>query len=178
MKKGYFRILLPILCTVQMSYACNCSIPRSLKAIQDWEYEYSECIFIGEVFKIDKENNLFEVKVVESFNGDEIGKTYIGIYDKFCGPEIDEKGKWLIYANDNTDSMIEINSCGITRSFNNPENNGVATKPPGPLSPDQNQPEVWAAKQSAEWKRRAIQDLENEIVYLRKRTKQNYPGPK
>ncbi|WP_438423875.1 hypothetical protein [Aquimarina macrocephali] len=151
--------------------ACNCAIPKSLKAIQDHEFENSECIFIGEIIKIDSENNSFEIKVIESFNGDEIGKTYSGIYDKYCGPIIDEKGKWLIYGNLNSENLIKINTCGLTRSLKNPENNISATIPPEPLAPNETGSKAKFAKQRVEWKIRAKSNLEKEIIDLRKRIK-------
>jgi len=170
--KHTLNILLLILTLISSkAIACNCTIPKSLKAIQDYEFENSECIFIGEIIKIDSENNSFEIKIVESFNGDEIGKTYSGIYDKYCGPIIDEKGKWLIYGNFNSENLIEINTCGLTRSLENPENNISATIPPEPLAPNETESKAKFEKQRAEWKIRAKSDLEKEIIDLRKRIK-------
>jgi len=170
--KHTLNILLLILTLISANgIACTCSIPKSLKAIQDYEFENSECIFIGEILKIDTENNTFEIKVIESFNGDENGKIYNGIYDIFCGPIIDKIGKWLIYANYNSDNIIEINECGITRSFLTPEHNLSATRPPKPLPQNKKETKLQAEKKIAEWKLRAKYDLENEIADLRKRIK-------
>ena len=79
-----FIILIWIL-TSSKAIACTCSVPKSLKAIQDYEYEISECIFIGEVLEIDSILSRFTFKVLESFKGLESGTIYIGKYDPMCG---------------------------------------------------------------------------------------------
>ena len=170
MRKQILTLLFLTFLVTSKAFACDCKVPKSLKAVQDREFENSECIFIGEVIKIDTEKNSFEIKVIESFSGDEIGKIYSGIYDDLCGPIIDEKGKWLIYANYSSDNLIEINACGITRSFKRPEYNVSATRPPEPLPPNEKESKSKAEKKRAEWKLRAKSDLENEIIDLRKRT--------
>ncbi|MDO6768016.1 MULTISPECIES: hypothetical protein [Cellulophaga] len=96
-------------------------------------------------------------------------KIYNGIYDELCGLIIDEKGKWLIYANYNSDNLIEITVCGITRSFKRQEYNVFATRSPEPLSPNENKSKSKAEKKSREWKLRTKSDLENEIIDLKKR---------
>ncbi len=151
--------------------ACTCSVPKSLKAIQDFEFENSECIFIGEVLELDPDSSIFKFKVVESFKGEEIGTVYSGKYDKMCGPIIDETGNWLIYGNFNDENQIVINHCGLTRSFNKPENNISATKPPPPPTPNKKETESEVEKQIADWRLRAKSDLESEINGLRRRTK-------
>ena len=161
------KILLFILTLISTSAsACNCSIPKSLIAVQNYEFENSDCIFIGEVLKINPEKNTFEIRVVESFTGDEIGKVYSGIYDNQCGPIIDGKGKWLIYANSN-ENGIEINTCGLTRSFEYPEDNITATSEFLKLY----KTEFNEKERNTDLKIRAKLDLKNEIINLRKRTK-------
>ncbi|EDP95317.1 hypothetical protein U8527_15965 [Kordia algicida OT-1] len=165
--KYKLNILLLIITLFSLkAVACNCSIPKSLKAVQDYEFENSECIFIGEVLKIDSEKNTFEVRVVESFNGDEIEKIYSGFYDNQCGPIIDEKGKWLIYAN-LYGNKIEINTCGLTRSFEYPESNITATSE----FLKTYEKEYKEEKRYSDLKIRALLDLKNEIISLRKRRK-------
>jgi hypothetical protein len=150
--------------------ACTCSIPKSLKAIQDYEFENSECIFIGEVIEIDPINSLFQFKVVESFKGEENGTVYTGAYDQICGPIIDKTGNWLIYGNFNDENQVVINHCGLTRSLNSPEDNISATKPPKPPLPNEKETESEIERKMTEWRLRAKSDLENEIKELRKRT--------
>ena len=154
-------------------YACNCKYQGNLEVLQNIEFNNSECIFIGEVIDIDSENNVFEVIIIESFNGIEIGEIYSGLYDKYCGPIINEKGKWLIYGNFNSENQIVINHCGLSRSFENPENNTSASNPPEPLLPNTliSKSESESEKRMTEWKKRAKSDLDKEIIYLRKRIK-------
>ena len=159
-------LLLVITLVSTKAIACNCPIPKSLKAVQDYEFENSECIFIGEVLKIDSEKNTFEIRVLESFNGDEIGKIYSGFYDKQCGPIIDGKGKWMIYAN-SYENKIEINTCGLTRSFEYPESNITATSE----FLKKCEKKIKEEKRNSDLKSRAKIDLKNEIINLRKRRK-------
>ena len=168
--KSALNILFSILILpTTKGFACSCAIPKSLKAIQDYEFENSDCIFIGEVLEFDSTYNTFKIKVVESFNGDEKGKIYNGVYDQQCGPIIDGNGKWLVYGNINSENQLEINTCGLTRSFKNPESNVSATKPPRPAQPNEIISEAESRKQLDEWRAKAKSDLENEIIDLRKR---------
>lgn len=159
-----------LIITSSKAVACTCSVPKSLKAIQDYEYEISECIFIGEVLEIDSELNIFTVKVLESFKGVENGTIYIGKYDPMCGPIIDQTGKWLIYASFNDENHMVINHCGLTRSFKRPEHNVSATKPPMPPLPNKKVKESGVEKKITDWRLRAKSDLEHEISELRKQT--------
>ncbi|QCX39042.1 hypothetical protein FF125_16100 [Aureibaculum algae] len=121
-----YKILILIILTLSIgieSYACNCGIPKSLELEQDYNYENSECIFVGEVLEVNKTENTFTIKVIESFNGNDNLNVYKGTYDEQCGPIIDTKGKWLIYANLNSDNILVVGSCGISRNFKNPEYN-------------------------------------------------------
>jgi hypothetical protein len=166
-----FKILIWFLIlTSSKAIACTCSVPKSLKAIQDYEYEISECIFIGEVLEIDSILSRFTFKVLESFKGVENGTIYIGKYDPMCGPIIDEIGKWLIYGNFNDENQIVINHCGLTRSFKRPEHNVSATKPPMPPLPNKKETKSEIEKEMTEWRLRAKLDFENEINELRNRT--------
>ena len=166
MRKHIFILsILSFLISIK-SFACDCK-EKSLKELQDIEFENSECIFIGEVLTFDLENNTFEIKVTESFNGDKVGKIYNGIYNEYCGSVVDEIGKWIIYANPYNESIIEINACGISRSFENPQKNIQALKPPVP--PKLNQKIANYNKLKAERKVKAKSDLKEEISYLRLR---------
>ena len=123
MKRTILSILFLVFLTPCISNACECKIQKRLESLQNLEFENSECILIGEVLEIDSENDTFKVKVVESFNGDKTGKIYSGIYNRYCEPIIDQKGQWLIYGNINEQGLLDINSCGLTRSFAHPEKN-------------------------------------------------------
>ena len=163
--KKYYSILIFWIIGIFEIHACNCPIVKDLKKIQQYELDNSECIFIGEVISVDRENELFEVRVFESFNGETIGNIYVGTYDSQCGPIVDEKGKWLIYGNFGKDSELMVNSCGLTRSFENPQNNISVPLDIAP-APEKDKYEPWRA----EWNEKASQALEIEIAMLREAT--------
>ncbi len=99
--------------------ACTCGILR-LTDLQKSEIENSECIFIGEVFEIDKSTQTFKIKVSESLDGGDISSNiYIGKNWKYCSPYVDEKGKWIVYGF-MEDGFLRLNLCGISRSFDYP----------------------------------------------------------
>ncbi|WP_396591161.1 hypothetical protein [Allomuricauda sp. R78024] len=173
MKHIYKILICALVLTSTKICACSCKVPESLKEIQDSEFENSECIFIGEVLEVDAFNNSFKFKVIESFKDEKSGEIYNGKYDALCGPIINETGKWLIYGNFNDENQIVINHCGLTRSFNKPENNiSTLNPPPMPPQPDEKVTESKDEKEITKWRLRAKSDLNNEIIALRKRKKQ------
>lgn len=149
------------------SIACDCRDSKDLKEIQNREFTNSKYIFIGEISKIDTKKHTFEVKVIESFKGVKNGKVYRGVYDKLCGPIINEVGKWLIYGTSYSDNAIKVNVCGLTRSFKNPGHIISATKPPKPLPSKASKSQI--EKETIAWKERAKAGLAKEIAVLRKR---------
>lgn len=151
------------------SIACDCRDSKDVKEIQNREFTNSKYIFIGEISKIDTKKHTFEVKVIESFKGVKNGKVYRGVYNKLCGPIIDEVGKWLIYGTSYSDNAIKVNVCGLTRSFENPEHIFSATQPPKPLPSKASKSQI--EKETIAWKERAKADLAKEIAVLRKRCK-------
>tara|TARA_B100001059_G_C17461442_1_gene392329 strand:+ start:142 stop:579 length:438 start_codon:yes stop_codon:yes gene_type:complete len=102
-------------------FACHCPKTKELKEKQITEYENSECVFIGEIINIDIEKRTFEIKVIESFKGSEIGVIYNGNLNSSCGPRIRTKGKWLMYGNFYNSNTFTPNECGLSRSFKKPE---------------------------------------------------------
>lgn len=125
MKQSQLTLIILTLFIGIKSIACTCGIPISIEATQIGEFEDSECVFIGEVLEVNSEENSFKIKVIESFKGSDVETVYVGTYDEQCGPIIYEKGKWLIYGDLNNENIIEVNECGLTRSFVNPEYNSV-----------------------------------------------------
>jgi len=155
-------------------FACDCKHQGNLKVLQKIEFDNSECIFIAEVLKIDPETNTFIFKVMESFSENSIDNIQIGVYDEFCGPTINEKGRWLIYGNFDSENRIKINHCGLSRSFKNPENN-IMVLPAPLLKPDLKINRKERDKEQSDYKRRAQkiaqEDLKSEISNLRSNTK-------
>tara|TARA_R100001369_G_scaffold85764_2_gene119696 strand:- start:805 stop:1080 length:276 start_codon:yes stop_codon:yes gene_type:complete len=64
-------------------YSCNCPIVKDLNKIQEYEYENSECIFVGEVLSVNLDNHTFEIEVIESFDETNSGTIYTGKYVGF-----------------------------------------------------------------------------------------------
>jgi hypothetical protein len=172
MKVKTLTILFLTLLISSKSLACDCKILKSLKELQKREFTSSKYIFIGEVFKIDIKKNTFEIKVTESFKGVSNGKIYRGIYSPWCGPIINKTGKWLIYADRQSENLIEIRSCGLTRNFKSPENNIFVTGVPEPPTLIQKKSKNYKAQ--SDWKLKAKSDLANEITDLRTKSKSSF----
>jgi len=102
------------------SFACSCPVFKNLERLQLSEFERSECIFIGEVLEINAENNTYKIKVLDSLKGTENGQVYEGTYDTQCGPTIYELGKWIFYGRTDSNGILKVNECGLTRTFKNP----------------------------------------------------------
>lgn len=151
------------------SFACICKF-KKLSEMQKLEFENSAYIFIGEVLEIGASHKMFKIKVIESFKGGAIGTVYNGSNNKFCGPIINEKGKWLIYGNFNVENLLEINTCGLTRSFEHPEKNISATRLPIP-PPSTKKSESQVEKRKRQRKLKAKFDLDKEIADLRKKNR-------
>ncbi len=145
--------------------ACTCGLSR-LSDKQKWEMENSECIFIGEVFEIDKSNQTYKVRVSESLDGgDTPNNIYVGKNWKACTPYIEKKGKWIVYGR-MEEGFLRLNLCRISRSFNYPVLNPA---PPPPINIEinekrKNNPQ----KQLPEIIKDALIELNAEIDVLRK----------
>jgi len=110
-KALYILSLLPILV-----YPCDCGIFK-MERLQKMERENSECILVGEVISINKDDSTYVIKVVESLDGGDVqDNTYIGKEFTSCEPFINKKGIWLIYGS-TKDGFLKMNECGLSRSF-------------------------------------------------------------
>lgn len=101
-------------------YACNCPVYKNLSTFQHAEFEQSECIFVGEVLEFKLEEKSYRIKVLNSFKGTENGLIVEGTYDQQCGPIINGLGKWIFYGHTDSNGVMKVNECGLTRSFENP----------------------------------------------------------
>lgn len=149
--------------------ACSCGLSK-LSEKQKWEIEHSECIFIGEVFEIDKRNQTFKVRVSESLDGGDISNNiYVGKNWEYCSPYIDKKGKWLVYGS-TENGFLRLNLCGISRSFDYP----IILSSPPPLVELNEKPKSEIADKKDYQKKRAkiiekgLTELNAEIDILRK----------
>jgi len=137
-------------------FSCTCPPPKKLYELQQQEFEESDCKFIGEIIESDKSNGSFKIKVIESFDGDKIGKIYNGTYDNCSNPIVE--GKWIIYAFQDSNYDLNIRGCGLTRSFENPQSyHGI--------SPNLNLELL--KKNPGKLKKVALDELMNEIQLLR-----------
>ena len=169
-----FLKLIIIVNFLESSIFCTCATPKSLEAQQEHNFSISDVVFIGEVIKINQEKNTFKVEVIESFKGINSNQIYDGSFDPFCHPYINEKGKWMIYGFINEDCIVEIISCGISRSFKHPENN-IMVLPPPPIPTDeklnQNEQKIERSNYKKRIQNIAQKDLTTEINKLRSETK-------
>ena len=101
-------------------FACSCPVYKNLEIFQFGEFEQSECVFIGEVLEFNPEEKSYRIKVVDSFKGTENGLIYEGTYDQQCGPIINGVGKWIFYGHTDSNGVLNVNECGLSRSFENP----------------------------------------------------------
>ena len=118
-KKTYILTFLAFLVCFGL-FACSCPVYKNLQIFQFAEFDQSECVFIGEVLEFNLEEKSYRIKVLDSFKGTENGLIYEGIYDEQCGPIINELGKWIFYGRTDSNGILKINECGLTRSFDNP----------------------------------------------------------
>jgi len=107
--------LIPIVC-----YPCDCVMKNLINPshnVQTAAMKASECILVGKVTYVDRVNQIFKLRVIESLDGGDLqGNMYIGKNWKYCFPYVQEKGTWLIYGF-TEDGYLKINICGISRSF-------------------------------------------------------------
>ena len=162
--KKYLAIILIIISI--KSFACDCGMNK-LSELQKSEILNSECIFIGEVIKVNITDLTFEIKVTESLDGgDKIGNIYTGKNWKACSPFVEKNGKWIVYGH-MEDGFLRLNMCGISRSFDNPIVNPLMI--PSAENNNDIKSKTELDKLQAENIKKAQTELELEITALRKR---------
>ncbi|TYP72118.1 hypothetical protein [Aquimarina intermedia] len=140
--------------------ACTCGLSR-LSEKQKWAIENSECIFIGEVFEIDKHNQTYKIRVSESLDGgDTPNNIYLGKNWKTCTPYINEEGKWIVYGS-MEDGFLRLNLCGISRSFNYPV---IYPTPPPP--PELNEKPKSKIERKNDYQKRKEKNIEKGLAEL------------
>ncbi|WP_462250992.1 hypothetical protein [Ekhidna sp.] len=163
------------------SFACQCKGIENLKDEQKASYEYSDLVFIGEVISVGEsmkykeegwfDNKTYKIEVVEGFKGTKSGETLSGYSLTSCS-SYPKSGTWIIYANKNDEGNITFSSCGLSRSFKEPErifyNDYIPPPPPK---------EKWINWQAeddldvtilrSKIRVKAAQDLKKEIQWLR-----------
>jgi hypothetical protein len=155
--------------------ACDCHI-KTLKENQTLSYSYAQLIFVGEVVEIDTATRNYKVEIVELLKGALKSNTVIGIATTSCSgfPGL---GLWIIYADSFDGETIEFSSCGMSRSFSDPQYAMVKDYsypiPPKELrdkkSNHSTDTYLELYKMILELKEKALMDLKTEIEDLRKR---------
>ncbi len=164
MKPSITSLLILGFLLASKTFACSCKT-KSLAERQKWETENSECIFIGEVLEINESDWTFKIKVIESLDGgDKKGNVYIGKNLKYCSPYVSETGKWMVYGNIEK-GFLRLNSCGISRSFQNPTTLTADHIPPPP--PKVAKDKIDFDNTREDYLAKAKKDLELEIIAVR-----------
>lgn|SRR5690554_452956 len=156
---------------IHTAVACDCSRIEDLIETQKESHSYYELIFIGELIK-SNEDGSYEFKIIEFFKGKQPDSTVMGKYQTSCSafPDMTER-IWLVYANPDENGIIDINSCGLSRSFEAPFlMNEKATVPPPPEwnNDDLTLSMVKHYQLMTKYKVKALIILRDEIEQLRK----------
>lgn len=114
--KTTLTILLTLL--IIRASACTCGM-KSLKENQVVSYNSAELIFIGDVVDIDTITGNYKIEIVELLKGLPKTKTVNGTTLTSCSgfPSL---GRWILYAGYDGET-IEFSSCGMSRSFSDPQ---------------------------------------------------------
>lgn len=173
MKVKYFNlnIILFFISISAYSY-CLCP-PMPLEKLQQYELKESEVIFIGEITDFNKNTQYYKVKIEELFRGElKTNDIIIGENWKYCTPHINRNGKWIIYGKI-ANGVLKMNECGISRSFENPQETISSSIPilPPPINREESSMKNYE-RELKKWKKKnkkqAQMDLKNEIYSLRK----------
>ncbi|CAN5247829.1 hypothetical protein BH23BAC1_BH23BAC1_50380 [soil metagenome] len=162
---------------ISTSECCDYSIP--LKKKQKTEYNSADLIFIGRVTHINEEDKTYEMEIIEVFKGNHHAKTIKGKSWGMCSSiPSTSKGKWIIYANFIESDFVGLSPCGLSRSLNNPHQIPVKEYniiPPPPFQRYHDdivysvQFDIDYSRQMLKLNEIALNDLEKEIISLRKR---------
>jgi len=154
--------------------ACDCKI-RTIKESQATSYSSSQLILIGNVVEIDTVTGNYRIEIMELLKGSSTIKTISGVTTTSCSgfPSL---GPWIIYADSFEGETIEFSSCGMSRSFSDPQYAMVKDYaypiPPKELmkrSDDSTNAYLELSKRILTIKEKALADLKIEIEELRKR---------
>jgi hypothetical protein len=160
------------------SYCCECNDLVSLEEGRKQEFASSDNVFIAKIISISNDYSYSEVSVEEVFKGNIKKATKLIIYNpEGCEPLIHEsEDRWLIYSSV-SDNKLYINACGLSRGFNEPDENLhfrlSPPPPPPPLTSDTTKIEYIQKPIPQEVikknKEEAISLLEEEIHLLREK---------
>jgi len=171
MKILSFIFILSIMPVIS-SITCICPPIEKLEITQIKEYNSSEVVIIGNVNFVSENSKEFKLSVVEVFKGDLKENDIIkGVNFLSCEPTVNTIGKWLLYGKLQS-GILEINSCGLSRSFDNPMQNRhfQFIQPPPATYGDSliivDDKEIYELEKEIE--KKAFDELKHEIHLLRK----------
>jgi hypothetical protein len=168
--KLYFLVIL-LFFIWGYSSACDCLMIKNLEEAQKSSFEENELIFVGKVIELSSDGS-YTLEIIESFKGNEKGLTKVyGFPDEFSCPIIPNNlyETWLVYSNLDLDGKISISQCGLSRSFQFPFYYGSRLLPPPPPLGLNDPLDILALESlTIEYKKRALDELKNEIEFLRK----------
>ena len=130
-------LLLSVFAISISSCCCECKDLVALDKSRKQEFASSDNVFIAKVICLSGDYSYSEVSVEEVFKGNLKKATKLIIYNpEGCEPLIHESdGKWLIYSRE-YDHKLHLNACGLSRSFNEPDENlHFRLRPPAPPPP-------------------------------------------
>jgi hypothetical protein len=82
--------------------------------------KYANIVFLGELMDSDSSSYNYSFKVLEIFKGNYKNNIIKGASTNSCSLRPTYKGLWLIYANFQKDSLIDIGMCGPSVSLKSP----------------------------------------------------------
>ncbi|KAB1065292.1 hypothetical protein [Salibacter halophilus] len=138
MNRDKVLIILFLVSSIVKAFGCSCP-PVTLEQARKKEFTNSTFIVIAEVTEmgLNKSKNAmkFRIQVKENFKGDlQKGENYKILSSMYCGPVI-ESGTYLLYLSLH-DSVISVNSCGLSRSIFTPEKHTAFKTIPPPPPPE------------------------------------------
>jgi hypothetical protein len=136
MKKGFIFTCVVLLFSWNVDLkACQCMDYYSLDSLRSISFEDSDIVFLGELVANDTTDYSYEFLIYELFKGDFKTTRVKGKYFSSCSMYPSDGKMWLIYGRFEQDSLIDINQCLASRSFDDPM--GYLYVPPPPPPPNQ-----------------------------------------
>lgn len=163
-------ILLLLFLNFSIGYACSCVSVKNITKKAELEFNISTNVFSGYITYKNEINQYTDILIKEVFKGEiKVGQT-IRIYFTDCEPYPVLEQTWLIYSY-LEDGYNTIQKCGISRDLKNPEKsyiyNQYKIKLPLPDEPYIEETELEKRNRIIERRRKAKQELRNELIWLR-----------
>ncbi len=159
-------ILLLYLFLATKANGCSCRILTPIDTLRKISYK-SEIIFLGELVNTDTIKKTYTLKILELYKGHYADSIIHGHYYGSCSLIPTDVGKWIIYADFESDNQINISECTGSRSSLNPMCLNCYDLPP-PVKHSSRKKEIQEFDEALKTlHKRAIQDWNEEINILR-----------